>query len=438
VERGFFPLDEELELLPGSLTPSLVEQVVHLATWMPFAVAGAMVARFSRVSVPAATVRRRTEQAGAAYVTRQTEAVAALEQAPAESPSAVGPALQLLSVDGAMVSLVAREWAEVKTLVLGTVGEPVEKKGEWQVHTHDLSYFSRLADHETFGRLATVETQRRGTETAKRVAAVVDGADWEQGFIDLQRPDAVRILDWGHASEYVAKAGQAVFGAGTAAASEWLGVQLHELKHGEPQSVLTELGRLRDQETAPEGTPMSAAAREVVAGSLAYLAKRRAQIRYAEFVAQGYPIGSGAVESANKLVVEARLKGAGMHWAPEHVNPLVALRTVVCSDRWDEAWPQISDRLRQERRERAHQRRAFRHQVHRPAEPVAVVSVIPFLPPDCPQPPFFPAPTSSQPPNLVSTVPTASRRPAPDHPWRRYPVGRGKPSLPCSPASTEK
>ena len=50
-------------------------------------------------------------------------------------------------------------------------------------------------------------------------------------------------------------------------------------------------------------------------------------IRYADFQAMGYLIGIGAVESANKLVVKARLKGSGMHWARAHVNPMVALRT---------------------------------------------------------------------------------------------------------------
>src|SRR5947209_20547780 len=95
--------------------------------------------------------------------------------------------------------------------------------------------------------------------------------------------------------------------------------------------------------------------------SLEYLEKRLAQIQYATFAAQGYPLGSGSVESANKLVVEARLKGAGMRWARAHVNPLVALRTVACSDRWDEAWPQITAQWRAQvwthRRERATARR---------------------------------------------------------------------------------
>ena len=61
---------------------------------------------------------------------------------------------------------------------------------------------------------------------------MADGAEWQQKFIDLHRHDAVRILDWAHAAEHLAQAGQAALGAGTQAASEWPGVQLHQLKHG--------------------------------------------------------------------------------------------------------------------------------------------------------------------------------------------------------------
>jgi len=44
------------------------------------------------------------------------------------------------------------------------------------------------------------------------------------------------------------------------------------------------------------------------------------------------------VESANKLVVEARLKGAGMHWGRQHVNPMLVLGNAVCNQRWPETW----------------------------------------------------------------------------------------------------
>jgi hypothetical protein len=52
--------------------------------------------------------------------------------------------------------------------------------------------------------LATVQTQRRGTQTAGVVCAVLDGAEGEQGFSALHRPDAVRLLDWGQAVESLA------------------------------------------------------------------------------------------------------------------------------------------------------------------------------------------------------------------------------------------
>ena len=83
-------------------------------------------------------------------------------------------------------------------------------------------------------------------------------------------------------------------------------------------------------------------------------------MEYPEFQAAGWPIGDGAVESANKLVVEARLKGSGMHWARDHVDPMVALRNIACNDRWAEAWPQIVGTLRQQERQRRAQRRQQR------------------------------------------------------------------------------
>ena len=89
-------------------------------------------------------------------------------------------------------------------------------------------------------------------------------------------------------------------------------------------------------------------------------------ITYARFQAQGYPIGSGSVESANKVVVESRLKGAGMHWARPHVNPLVALRTLACSDRWAEAWPQIAQQVRQQAWQRRLRRLEARSQPQLP------------------------------------------------------------------------
>ena len=95
---------------------------------MPFERAVTEMGYFWRVSVTEPTVRRTTEGAGAAYVAVQTAEVEQLERTLPPAPE--GPAVQLMSVDGAYVPLVHKGWAEVKTLALGTVGEPVLEKGE--------------------------------------------------------------------------------------------------------------------------------------------------------------------------------------------------------------------------------------------------------------------------------------------------------------------
>jgi hypothetical protein len=106
------------------------------------------------------------------------------------------------------------------------------------------------------------------------------------------------------------------------------------LKHGDPDAVLAALAALPVHDAADP----DAAARQRDE-SLAYLSARRAQIAYARFQAMGLPIGSGVVESANKLVVEERLKGPGMHRARPNVDPLLALRCAAANDRWAEVWP---------------------------------------------------------------------------------------------------
>lgn len=413
--RAFFPLDEELQLLPGQLTPRLQEMVVRLATWMPFARAAQEVEWFTQVTVSEALARRLTEKAGATQVALQTAEVEHLERTTPEPPA--GPAVQMVSVDGAMVPLLHGEWGEVKTLVIGTVQPPVLEQGEKVVHTTELSYFSRLTDAETFGRLATVETQRRGVERAGCVCAVTDGAVWEQGFVDLHCPTAVRILDFSHAMEHLALAGQVVHGEATPAFYRWLQDTAHELKHGSPDAVLAQLETLYTEQVQTGNSRAT-----VILEQHAYLAKRRAHIAYAEFQAQGYPIGSGAVESGNKLVVEVRLKGAGMHWERTHVNPLLALRNLVCNDRWDEAWSSID----QSQRDTARRVRRARQQEHR-LKQSAVCAL--------PQRSGEEKPSLRQRTDTARAVPQPApqrnptgraHRPADDHPWRHSPIGRAR------------
>jgi hypothetical protein len=368
---------------------------------MPFERAAQLLTWLTGATATEPTARRLGFRAGAAYVAYQeAEAARIARELP---PALPGPAQLVLEVDGAMVPLVGGEWTEVKTLAIGEIGAPVWEQGEWVVHSHRLSYFSRCEEAEPFGQQALVEVHQRGVERAETVAAVTDGAEWEQGFIDLHRADAVRILDFPHAAQRLPLIAQALWEADPPAAGAWAAERARQLKTEGPEPLLAELAELA--QTYPEAAGL--------AEHQAYLQKRQAHMQYPEYRLRGLPLGSGAVESGNKLVVEARLKGAGMHWARAHVNPMVALRNVVCSDRWEEAWPQMAVRRQPETRATGRARRAG----------AAVRAAPPVL---RPEPRIAGAGTPGDEPSggRGTEAPTgraaSPRRPAANHPWRRY------------------
>jgi hypothetical protein len=179
----FSPLDEELELVAGKLTPRGHEQLVRLSSYVPFEQAVELFEEFTGIHVSKDLGQRYTEEAGAVYEELQTEEVEELQKK-RPKVKAISDKLQV-SADGCMVPLVHGVWAEVKTLVIGEVQPAVLKDGERVVRTRNLSYFSRKTGAEEFERLSLGEMHRRGVENAKAVAAVYC-------FL-TSRPRAVRL-----------------------------------------------------------------------------------------------------------------------------------------------------------------------------------------------------------------------------------------------------
>jgi hypothetical protein len=415
VGRVFFPLDEELALLPGNLAPRQHEHLVHLASWMPFAQASNLLSLLLGVQAGKETVRRLTEQAGRQVEQAQTQAANAPWQE--ETTKSAPPARLVISADGAYVPLVKGEWAEVRTLAIGQVKMSRASGKKSETRASDLSYFSRMTSADLFTELAEVETRRRKIVQAGQVGAVMDGADWLQGLVDMHRPDALRILDFPHAAEHLSLLLQALEQAGMSLPADLLPRLLHHLKHRGPRALLRLANRLPAHLSEVEG----------VREHLGYLRKREAQMDYPQFRKQGWPIGSGSVESANKLVVQARLKGAGMHWGRKNVNPMLALRNGVCNERWTEIWQTGQRHLWEQK----HQRRAVRAKLRRQVAPTLSEPPLPTSPPLPPQPALQP-PTpsrSSSPPAPAATLPGSSR-PSAHHPWKRGPA--------CSPSRFAK
>jgi len=390
----------------GGLTPRGEETLVRLASWMPFEQARELLKDLVGIQVSKATARRATLATGEAALAVDEAEGEHLKQELPQAPA--GADKQALSADGAFVHLVGGEWAEVKTLVMGEVTRT--KRGE--VCTQQISSFSRLAEAERFAEAALVETHRRGLERAAEVCAVQDGAEWLQGLVDYHRPDAVRILDFAHAAGAISDIGEAVQGAGGRLPARWLDGVLHRLKHQGPQRVLKHLARVVARYPS-----------EASQEKLTYLQKREAHMQYPTYQEAGWPIGSGSVESANKGVVEARLKGAGMRWGRQNVNPMLVLRNAVCNRQWTRIWTTaVAHRraLRTHRRQAESQQRLTRAfwtlvfwgaHVYRLSHP--------------------PVHTASS-PTAEALAQNTSRRPGSGYSWRK-PFLRRPPSSPARP-----
>ncbi len=387
VGPGFSPLDEALGLSGSRYSQRLHGWVVRLGAELPFARAAFWLHELCGITLSAATVRRQTEAVGASAVALAEAEVARLERA-APQPS-VAPARLVLGADGAMVPLVGGAWGEVKLL---SIGEPTPAASGVAPRTQQVSYFARLTDAQTFGAQALLEAHRRGVEAAGAVAAVQDGAPWLQGFVDLHRPDALRILDWPHAAEHLTTVAEAVFGTQTPRAqrvAERLRRWLWE--EGPPRVLAILAGWTRACAARPQQQAQ-------VATAVAYFQERVVQLDYPAIRAAGWPVGSGATESGHKQVMQARMKRAGMRWTRAHVNPMLALSLLEHNHRWATDGPTLLAQHRAQFLLQRRQRPAERH-----APPAAAAAA----------PSAGAAPTTSRRRRSTADSPTP-------HPWRRY------------------
>lgn len=339
--QRFFPLDEALGLLGGAYTPQVQEAVTRLGSRLPYREAQEELALLWKVEISASSVRHITMRHGKVAAELIEQQVAQLEATPTAAEAK--PDQLVVGTDGAMVQLTSGEWREVKMVTFGEFA-PVwdAKKRQVVTRTERLSYFARAETADVFSRSALVEWHRRGGENARSVVAVNDGALWIQSFIDYHCPHALRVLDFAHAQAYVATVGRAIYGAETDTFRGWYGRMSQQLGQQPPQRTVADLQLLLRQHPDHPET-------EVVEQAIRYLEKRLAMIDYPHFRRLQVPIGSGHVESGHKVVMQKRMKQAGMRWAEASLNPMLALRTSLCNRTWQATWLEVTTQVRQAR-----------------------------------------------------------------------------------------
>ena len=358
--RSAVPVDAAIGLGAGALSPGLARVVARAAVETSFEHAAEQVQEAVGVTVSAETVRRTAEHLGAvaeaqtqaAIAQAQTQAAIAQAQtqaaiaqaargapaeAVAEAPPRPTPPTLAVEVDGVLVH---RDdgWHEMKVVTVAPLGPDVQTDadtGRTHLRWGAASYGVGTEEAETFWWRVYVEARRRGlgTPAVRTVVVLGDGAAWIWGraahFLGVAGVEVVEIVDIYHAYGYLWAVGNAHFGAGSPQAAAWVEPLKDQLYRQGPAPVLAALAAL---------VPTTEEAAAALQDAQSYVTTHRARMDYPRFVARQFPIGSGAVESSCKCVVEARLKGAGMRWATAGSQAIASLRALHRSGRWVAFW----------------------------------------------------------------------------------------------------
>jgi hypothetical protein len=335
---GFFPLDRQLGLGRQAWSERVEKQVVKLAVRGSYGEAIETYQDLVGLSLAKTTAWQRTQERGA----RLKEArMAAAERAwamPKRQEIMPGQALEPVkkgvAMDGVLVYILEEEWKEVK---VGCVFD-YETRTAYCRKTQELkevvkaenqTYVAYLGEPEPLAKLLSAEAERRGYDQAQQRACVGDGAPWIWNVASLCFPTAQGIVDWPHAVEHLWTAAHLAETIDPARLKRWVKGRQDDLWLGHVQTVTADIEALADD------NPAQAKELHTEAG---YFGRNARRMQYQAFHEEGYPIGSGTVESGCKQLVGMRMKGPGMRWSRLGAENMLALRAEYLSDRWDEAW----------------------------------------------------------------------------------------------------
>ena len=303
-----------------------------------FAEAAQLLAILAGVEVGIETLRTHAEAAGTELEGEQRAAMAQV-QATQEPPAPYAPVADsqtlVIETDGVMAryrdrhldgTLIEGDWHEIK---LGLVGA-------WQAgELVDVSYVAARETATSFAPRLGTEAARRGAldivgwrglngdgggEEAmlRRVVILGDGAKWIWEHVATTfGSERVEILDWYHCCQHLWAVANAVHGADTPQAATWVD-HAKELIWQDPPAALLRL--LASCRTTTE------AATKTLETERGYFRINAQRMRYYSYRDQGLPVGSGAVESAAKHLVQQRMKRAGMRWSELGARAILHLR----------------------------------------------------------------------------------------------------------------
>lgn len=322
----FFPLDEKWGLTGSVYSPERAKQMVWLSGLLPYEQAAEVFERIGHRSAPAASIWRQTQAYGQrlkAYADQQQELVS-VERVVLPPPGLDHQQRKGVSIDGGMVNIRGEGWKEFKVGAVFDVEQRLERDpvtGELveQAHGVNVAYAAVLGTVEQFAPALWVEAVNHRVPQAADSSVTADGADWIWNLAAGYFPDSVQIVDWYHACEHLAGAAHALQPDDPERARRWFKQTQEHLFLGNIHLItaLLDNAGLEDHSR--------------------YFHTHKRRMRYQEFREEGYPIGSGTVESGIKQF-KARLTGPGMRWSRPGAERMLVVRAAVLAGNFDALW----------------------------------------------------------------------------------------------------
>jgi len=325
---GRFPLDEALGLVDG-YTSLLAGLICQAAATLPFDRAASDFNAYTGLAIEGRQFHRLANRVG-----HDVENFLRAEHGPAKETA---PRAYVM-MDGTGAPLRHEELRdrqgkgedgkaqthEVKVAAIFTE-HPRPGEDPWR----DLNSTTYVATDERcgrFGGMVRAEFLRRFRNVPETIA-LGDAAEWIGNAVDINFPQAIRIIDWNHAAQHVASMAEMVQARDSVPwrrlRKKWTG----QLWRGKIDALANAARAAFPKDKADDGEK-----------ALAYFIRNREAMRYDVFRDKGYFIGSGVVEAACKTLVCQRFKCSGMHWSQIGLKHLLAIRTAILSNRCDEFW----------------------------------------------------------------------------------------------------
>ena len=325
--RIYCPLEHQGRIVRGA-TPRFASQLSH---------------KYAQLNVRA--VQRDLEEnhgrkVATSYIQNVAEWVGTIATAKEESWAYALPPLDaaiatvVLSLDGAMIPMA--DSAGYREAMAGTLS--------FYDHEGARRHTIYLAAAPEYGKQTFLARMEREIARAKQhypealYLGIADGAHSNWTFLE-QHTDR-QLIDFFHATEYVAKLAQAQYPQRRDAQrrADWQHAYCRKLKH-DPEALDLLIGEARRLAHRPG---LAQQVRDDVGSARTYLDNHRHQMDYPAFVAAGLPIGSGVTEAACKTLVKQRLCASGMRWKTKGAGIVLSLRALVHTvGRWAQFWEKI-------------------------------------------------------------------------------------------------